>query len=479
MSHTHDRGPLAVNFHLWPKCNLRCRFCYATFPTARAVLPLAQALRLLDLLAAAGSDKITFVGGEPTLHPHLPELLRHADGLGLTTCIVTNGARLTEVLDAAGSSVHWVGLSIDSGDEATQAALGRGAGEHIARAVAHAAEARRRGIRLKLNTVVTALNWREDMSALVRAVAPDRWKVFQVLEIEGENDGKIEDLKIDARQFAAFVDRHQHLGDTGMAPIAEDNDAMRGSYVMIDPQGCFFGNATGRVVTSEPILRVGVAAALSQVGYDDAKFHERGGLYDWRGGAREAEKRRTRHPIVAIEGLDGSGKSTTVEHVAALLGARIIRNPPAELAHERPAVDAMDPDSKRAWYLRGNRLAMEQARASQDCPVVLDRSIASTLAFGAAERGRVATGADIPEGFPMPDAVVVLTVPEHMRRARHAGRGDAATTEESQLASDPEFRQRVIDGYRNLATDVVDASASVEAVAEVVLAVVRRLVAAS
>ncbi len=113
--------PISVNFHLWPKCNFTCRFCYAGFPAARTALPLAAAKRLIELLAEAGTEKITFVGGEPTLHPHLPALVRHAASLGLTTCIVTNGANLLKVLDEAPGAVHWVGLSVDSGVEAVQA----------------------------------------------------------------------------------------------------------------------------------------------------------------------------------------------------------------------------------------------------------------------------------------------------------------------------------------------------------------------
>ncbi len=56
---------------------------------------------------------------------------------------------------------------------------------------------------------------------------------------------------------------------------------MRGSYVMVDPLGRFFGNATGRHVYSQPILDVGVDAALAQVGFVPTKFEARGGTYAW------------------------------------------------------------------------------------------------------------------------------------------------------------------------------------------------------
>lgn len=273
--------PVSVNFHVWPRCNLHCTFCYAGFPEARNTLPTEQARQVITALAAAGTEKITFVGGEPTLHRHLPELVRHAADLGLVTCIVTNGARLPQLLAAAGNAVHWVGLSIDSGIEAVQAQLGRGKGDHVARSIAHADDLRARGIRLKLNSVITALNWQEDMSEMVRRIGPERWKAFQVLKIVGENDRTVGPLLITSAQFGAFVQRHAHLAQDGLAPICEDNDAMQGSYVMINPEGRFFNNESGRYRLSDPILEVGVNKALAQAGWRQDKFVARGGVYSW------------------------------------------------------------------------------------------------------------------------------------------------------------------------------------------------------
>ncbi len=271
----------AANFHLYKPCDAKCRFCFATFRDVHGRLNVGQALRVLRLLREAGCEKLTFAGGEPTLHPHIGQLLAEAKGLGFTTCIVTNGSRLGRLLDLQADDLDWVGISIDSGHEAVQAALGRGRGDHVAHAIRLADRARELGVRVKLNTVVTALTWQEDMTSLVRRVAPERWKVFQVLPIGGQNDGAVEELLITDQQFDSFVWLHAHLGAEGLGPVVEDNDAMRGSYVMIDPLGRFFGNATGAHVYSEPILDVGVRAALAQVGFEPAKFEARGGRYEW------------------------------------------------------------------------------------------------------------------------------------------------------------------------------------------------------
>ncbi|HPF92214.1 MAG TPA: radical SAM protein, partial [Flavobacteriales bacterium] len=91
----------SVNFHLWQPCNMRCRFCYATFQDVKRSilpkghLPRGQAIEVVRHLAAHGFQKITFAGGEPTLCPWLPDLIGTAKEAGMTTMIVTNGSRLS------------------------------------------------------------------------------------------------------------------------------------------------------------------------------------------------------------------------------------------------------------------------------------------------------------------------------------------------------------------------------------------------
>ncbi|MCB9553898.1 MAG: radical SAM protein [Myxococcales bacterium] len=272
---------VAVNWHLYRPCNLKCRFCFATFRDVRGRLPLDASLRLLAALREAGTEKINFAGGEPTMHPEIGRLLAEARRLGFVVSMVTNGYRLDRLLDTQASDFDWIGLSVDSGDEHTQAALGRGDGTHVAQSLALAGRIRRDGIRLKLNTVVTALNWQEDMRPYVRLFRPDRWKVFQVLPIEGQNDGAVEDLLISREQFAAYVSRHRSLDAEGYGPVPEDNDAIIGSYLMIDPIGRFFCDTAGHHTYSDPILEAGVVPAARQIGFDIGKLVERGGLYRW------------------------------------------------------------------------------------------------------------------------------------------------------------------------------------------------------
>lgn len=288
--------PPSVNFHLWEPCNMRCRFCFATFQDVkqtvlpRGHLPRDQSLAVVGQLAAAGFDKITFAGGEPTLCPWLGELIELAKQRGLTTMLVTNGSRLLAPgwLDTHGSHLDWVVLSIDSADPRTHERLGRSIAGQAGRALAvdHylaiAAELRRRNVRLKVNTVVTAENADDDMGDLLLALRPERWKVLQVLPIGGQNDGKVESLLIDEPTFRRYCTRHQRVADADIAIVPEDNEDMTGSYAMVDPAGRFFDNTAGHYRYSRSILGVGVADAWQDIQFDTQRFEERGGVYDWR-----------------------------------------------------------------------------------------------------------------------------------------------------------------------------------------------------
>lgn len=278
--------PVTVNLHITPVCNYHCGFCYAVFAGLKAARGPEPWFDVIDLLASAPPllgrykiDKLTFAGGEPTLVRYLPELLRRTRERGLVPSLVTNGTRLSSAfLERSAADLDWVALSIESADEATNLRLGRGTGCHVATIRAAARQlARYPRIRLKVNTVVTSLNWQEDMHDLVRELEPARWKVLQATRIEDQNGGTIADYAVTAEQFAAFCERHADLD-----PVCESEASIHGSYLMIDPERRFVGNSKGRLVSSDPVLRVGVAEAVGQIDWSPDAFVERGGSYEWR-----------------------------------------------------------------------------------------------------------------------------------------------------------------------------------------------------
>lgn len=275
--------PLNVSWHLWPHCNLDCTYCYATFRDIPNTLDCDRALRVLDLFREAGTEKVTFVGGEPMLCPHLEDLVAHAKSIGLVTMLVTNGSKLLgEKLQRLAPFLDWVSLSIDASTPAIMAEMGRGNAhfwDYCMRCWNELSGYDH--LRLKVNTVVTRQNLHDDMRALIRALRPSRWKVFQVLPVRGQNDGRVEPLLITRSEFEAYIARHRELDTEGLGPVAEDNTALTGTYLMLDAVGRLFSNRTGNHVYTDSVLEVGVWEAIRQVGWDVQGFQKRGGLYEW------------------------------------------------------------------------------------------------------------------------------------------------------------------------------------------------------
>ena len=268
---------------------MRCKFCFATFQNVDAPfalpaghLPEAQAVQVVRELATYGFQKINFVGGEPTLCPWLPTLIRIAHQEGMTTSIVTNGSRLTtRFLEENQPYLDWIGVSIDSLSKTVNLESGRAINGR--RTLSHEAyrtlfdTIKTYGYRSKINTVVHRLNHLEDLTDFIDYAAPERWKVFQVLRMKGENDTCFDRFEISDREFQSYLDRHRGCS----VLVAEDNEAMRDSYVMINPAGQFFDNGTGRLREGPGITEVGIEQAIQPMHYSWEKFRHRGGVYDW------------------------------------------------------------------------------------------------------------------------------------------------------------------------------------------------------
>jgi pyruvate-formate lyase-activating enzyme len=96
-----NRAVLYVGY----QCNARCVHCYFKHKTETAWRPLeevkADALRFREVY---GNDHVDITGGEPSIYPHIVELIRYCREIGLVPTIITNGTvlatRLQEFLDA-------------------------------------------------------------------------------------------------------------------------------------------------------------------------------------------------------------------------------------------------------------------------------------------------------------------------------------------------------------------------------------------
>jgi radical S-adenosyl methionine domain-containing protein 2 len=278
---------LAINIHLTGKCDMHCIGCYARFgedvqskPFALSKSDWIVVLNNIYDYSSGLNVKINFVGGEPLLYKFLPDLLSHSKSKGFTTSIVTNGSLLKRRSNELNGLADWIGLSIDSFDQNTLIALGRVSKGNTLNYQEITPLIKTLGSKLKVNTVISQLNWQENMLSEMSLMKIDRWKVFQFLPVAGENDHAVAALQINEDQFQHFCQRHNSLH-----PIIENNDAMQGSYLMISPDGLLFDNSNGYYKYSQSLLSNINQLDTEDIGFSTIKFLNRGGSYDWENNA--------------------------------------------------------------------------------------------------------------------------------------------------------------------------------------------------
>ena len=109
-----------LRISLTDHCNLRCVYCMPedmTFRPSAELMQDGELLRLVDLCARLGFDKIRLTGGEPTVRANLVELvsaIRQTPGIQ-SLSMTTNGVlldRLAQPLAQAG--LQRVNVSLDT-----------------------------------------------------------------------------------------------------------------------------------------------------------------------------------------------------------------------------------------------------------------------------------------------------------------------------------------------------------------------------
>ncbi len=93
-----------IHFDPVAACNHKCPTCIERgLRDQNSYLSLPTCLKVLCDLKAVGCHRVNLYGGEPTLHPAFPELVRTMSAMGFESLIVTNGSKLHE--DAVGQAI--------------------------------------------------------------------------------------------------------------------------------------------------------------------------------------------------------------------------------------------------------------------------------------------------------------------------------------------------------------------------------------
>jgi len=139
----------SIDIYTTYRCNLRCSHCFLGSKLDEGTHFDFELLQSLIKVAPSwGTREITFLGGEPSLYPHLARVIRLVQEGGMGARIVTNGQRPFEKFMEAfdGPSFPHICFSIDgSSSDVNDAMRGRGAFDRLLRSIE---AANRKGYRI-------------------------------------------------------------------------------------------------------------------------------------------------------------------------------------------------------------------------------------------------------------------------------------------------------------------------------------------
>ncbi len=190
---------------------------------------------------------------------------------GLSPSFISNGVLVSNsFIEELGSFISVAGFSFDSFSPDTMRRIGRAGrnGDQLTEERLNQIFDLFRKFSpktvLKINTVVCEENVDENLCEGLLRLRPDRWKMLRVIPGHGG-------VPISDEQFSSFVMRHQEVQNG----VVEDNEDMRRSYLMINPDGRFYQRDGSSYLYGPPILDNGAAAALAGVEFDADAYLKR------------------------------------------------------------------------------------------------------------------------------------------------------------------------------------------------------------
>jgi len=178
------------------------------------------------------------------------------------------------------------------------------------------------------------------------------------------------------------------------------------------------------------------------------------------------------HPVIVIEGLDATGKSTLSENLSLKTGGKLLKSPPDCVVHLREAFDKLPSPLRRLYYSLSNYVFGEMIKKSSQTGVVIcDRFWHSTAAYAIATDVKTGDASNLPpknhwvynwpDDLLKPDLVYFLSVSEEERIRRLKARNIKFTDEEKWLISSKHFKERMDECYsrmKNPSVVTVDAA---------------------
>ena len=179
-----------VFFHILTRCNLKCRHCYINRKQhGKNTLPIETINTWLRAFVSKNKkSNVIFLGGEPTLHPDLPEAVFKAKSLGYSSITIdTNGYLFHDILSKVSPDViDYFSFSLDGATRKTNDMIrGKGSFDTCIQGIKNAVQ---QGFGTSLIYTVSTINIHEldKIAPLLKELKIERF-FLQVIGIRGKS----------------------------------------------------------------------------------------------------------------------------------------------------------------------------------------------------------------------------------------------------------------------------------------------------
>lgn len=271
---TNNNLPDVINLHFTDRCNYRCLHCFGNKEVK--ILKLDEIKTIVDNIKKYFecynlNGRINLVGGEIFTCEYLQEIIDYIYRQNIKISIVTNGFLLKdEFIRMNKEKIESIGISVDSINPETNLKIGRCAGKKTLekeRIIELSKTIKDNSIKLKINICVSKNNVNENMFDFIKEIKPDRFKILQMMIVNGKNDEQV-NLKVTDEEFKEYCKKY-----LGLKPIIENDDDLRDSYLMIDSAGDFSYNKEKESVGN--LLKEDFTEIIKRANINIEKFNKR------------------------------------------------------------------------------------------------------------------------------------------------------------------------------------------------------------
>ncbi|MDQ3524357.1 MAG: GTP 3',8-cyclase MoaA [Chloroflexota bacterium] len=266
---SYGRAMNYLRISLTDRCNFRCLYCMPAvgmkFQPREEILTDEELIRTVGLFAELGVNKIRLTGGEPTIRPHLVDIIREIkrfdgiDEVSMTTNALILSRNARELKDAG---LDRINVSIDTLDPVKFKMMTRGGRFDLVWDGINAAD--EVGMKpIKLNTVVVRGHNEHEIDKMAELTLEHDWHVrfLEIMPMEGVGIVYDEGLVTSAESQATLEQRFGPLESLETDPSDPARLwkilGARGSIGFISPISAPFCEACNRVrLTADGKLRL-------------------------------------------------------------------------------------------------------------------------------------------------------------------------------------------------------------------------------